>query len=127
RSAAFQMGIWGIAAVIAVSLVVLASRTELGTKRVYAAYQAITSQPGDPPPVVLTQLMVRTADVERESRRLNDTLRSLTTERERITSRLGMVEREMGDLTGSITRSLANQKTVEAKPATTPAVQTPPP
>jgi hypothetical protein len=131
KSAALRLGTWGVVAVVAVTVAVLAGRTELGAKRVQAAYAAITASPGEPPPAVVGQLLARTADVEREARRLADTVRSLTTERERLTTRLGLVEREMGDLTGSITRSLANQtKTAEARPAApppAPAAAAPPP
>jgi hypothetical protein len=120
RSTALRLGVWGVAAVVAVTLAVLAGRTDLGAKRLRAAYAAITASPGDPPPAMVGQLLARTADMEREARRLAESVRALTGERERLTTRLGLVEREMGDLTGSITRSLASQtKTPDAKPATT--------
>jgi hypothetical protein len=121
RSTALRLGVWGVAAVVAVTLAVLAGRTDLGAKRVHAAYAAITASPGDPPPALVGQLLARTADMEREARRLTESVRALTGERERLTARLGLVEREMGDLTGSITRSLASQaKPAEAKPAGMP-------
>ena len=103
--ALIRLSTWGIAAVVAVTTTIFAARSELGTKRVHAAVLSITASPADPPSAVLGQLMARTADVERESRRLSETVRSIGSERERLQVRVGMVEREMGDLTGSITKS----------------------
>jgi hypothetical protein len=129
RSTALRLGVWGVTAVVAVTLAVLAGRTDLGAKRVRAAYAAITASPGDPPSATVGQLLARTADMEREARRLTESVRALTGERERLTARLGLVEREMGDLTGSITRSLASQtKPPDAKPAApTPSASAGPP
>jgi hypothetical protein len=125
RSGLLRFGAWGCAAVVAVTTVVFAGRTELGAKRFNVAYAAITASPSDPPPAIVGQLLARTADMERDSRRLSETVRSLTNERERLTLRLGLVEREMGDLTGSITRGLSGMgKPADAKntaPAGAPA------
>lgn len=113
---AIRLGAWGVAAAVAVIALVFAGRSELGTKRARAAYVAITSSPNDPAPVVVGQLLARTAEVERETRRLIDTVRSLSSERDRLTMRLGMVERDMGDLTGSISRQASQSKSPEIKP-----------
>jgi len=132
--ALIRLSTWGIAAVVAVTTTIFAARSELGTKRVHAAVLSITASPADPPSAVLGQLMARTADVERESRRLSETVRSIGSERERLQVRVGMVEREMGDLTGSITKSLGSQiRAAEPKSApqvvakATPVLAGPPP
>ena len=110
----FRLGVWGLCAVLALTTTVFAARSELGAKRITAAVAAITASPDDPPSAMIDQILTRIVDMERETRRLTDVLRSLTAERERLTSRLGMVEREMGDLTGSINRSLVQQPSMFA-------------
>jgi len=104
--ALIRLSTWGIAAVVAVTTTIFAARSELGTKRVHAAVLSITASPADPPSAVLGQLMARTADVERESRRLSETVRSIGSERERLQVRVGMVERERGQVARS--RDLAS-------------------
>lgn len=119
-----RLSTWGITAVVAVTTTIFATRSEVGTKRLHAAVMAITTTPAETPPVVIGQLLARTADVERESRRLNDTVRTLTNERDRLQTRVGLVEREVGDLTGSITKSLGSlTKAAEPKSVPTMAPQ----
>jgi len=104
RSGPLRLAAWGIAAVVLATAAILAARTDIGARRLDAAIASITG----PAPVtqdgIITQLLARTADTERETRHLGEAVRSLTTERDRFATRVGMVEREMGDLTGSINR-----------------------
>jgi hypothetical protein len=130
RSGLLRISAWGLAAVIAVTVAVLAGRTEIGWRRVGAAVAAMTASPADTPQATLRQLLARTADTEREARRLAELVRTLTSERERLAVRLGMVEREVGDVTASIGRGTPagtpdRPAPVEARPLAAPAVTVP--
>ena len=108
----------------------IAARTDLGTRRAAAAVTAIVTLPGDNA-TTIAQVIARTAESDREARRIAETVRSLSAERDRIAMRIDGVEREMGDLTGSISKTLQNnrqdrQPTPEPAPVVPPAAtQTP--
>ena len=114
RPTLIRVGAWGLAAFVSMTLVVYAAQTELGTKRAAAAVAAIMSPPRDTG-MTVTQVMARTAESERESRRMAEIVRSLSSERERLAGRVDSVEREMDGLTGSINKS--QQAAQQARPA----------
>jgi hypothetical protein len=117
RLTLIRLGVWGLSAFLSMMLVVIAAQTDIGVKRAAAAVAAITSPPRDPT-VTIAQVMARTAESEREARRLVENVRLLTLERDRLTTRLDSVEKEMGDLTGSINKTLAN--TAQQQPQSVP-------
>jgi hypothetical protein len=109
RPTLIRVGAWGLGAFVSLGLMVYAAQTELGTKRAAAAVAAIMSPPRDAG-MTVAQVMARTAESEREARRMSEIVRSLSSERDRLTLRVDSVEREMDGLTGSI-------KAQQAKPA----------
>ena len=124
RSGLIRLGVWGLSAFLSMIVVVIAAQTDVGVKRAAAAVAAITSPPRDPM-VTLSQVLARTSESEREARRLVETMRQLTLERERMVTRLDTVEREVGDLTGSINKSVqtaiqAQSAALDTKPGPAP-------
>ena len=114
RPTLIRVGLWGLAAFLSMTLVVYTAQTELGTKRAAAAVAAIMSPPRDTG-MTVTQVMARTAESEREARRMAEIVRSLSSERDRLAARVDSVEREMDGLTGSINKS--QQAAQQARPA----------
>ena len=117
RLTLIRLGVWGLSAFLSMMLVVIAAQTDVGVKRAAAAVTAITSPPRDPA-VTLSQVLARTAESDREARRLLETVRLLTLERDRMAMRIDTVEREVGDLTGSINKATSNAN--QAPPASEP-------
>src|SRR5262245_24109207 len=76
--ASWRLGIWGLVAFVAVGVAMLAPHTEA-------------------PP-----LAARTFDAEIEARRLNDAVRVLAADRDRLLARIGALERNLDDVTGPI-------------------------
>jgi len=122
---------WGGAATIALAAVALTSQIEAGSKRLQLAL-AFASEPGR----VVAQIPPRTVETETETKRLAAQVRELAADRERLTARIAMLERNLEDMTGSIKQQreqLAAARAANAPPpapsapATTPAVIAAPP
>ena len=109
RLTLIRLGVWGLSAFFSIIMVVVAAQSDVGVKRAAAAVAAITSPPRDPASIGVQQVLARTAESDREMRRLSELVRSLSSERDRLGTRVDSVEREVGDLTGSITKSIAQQ------------------
>lgn len=100
---------WGVGAALALVLAVMTGLSPTGTQRANVALATWSGQ-GD----ALTQLagariIPRSSDSESETRRLNDAVRLLAADRDRLLTRVGSIERNLDDMTGSIKR--------QAKPA----------
>jgi hypothetical protein len=115
---------WGSAATIALAAVALISQTEAGSKRLQLAF-AFASEPGQ----AVAQIPPRAAEAVGESKRLAAQLRELAADRERLTARIAMLERNLEDMTGSIKQqseqldaARAAKTPAPSAPATTPAV-----
>ena len=117
---------WGGAATIALAAVALTSQTEAGSKRLQLAL-AFASEPGR----AVAQIPPRTAEADAETKRLAAQVRDLAADRERLTARIAMLERNLEDMTGSIkqqSKQLAAARAANtpppapSAPATTPAV-----
>jgi len=121
RTAAIRLTLWGVAAATSAAIAIFAASTDLGTKRAGAAVAAIVAPPLDSGNTI-TQIAARNAETERETRRLLDTVKALSADRERIASRVDSVEREMDGLTGSINRVAA-----QVRQPLPPVERTPPP
>src|SRR5438105_2087233 len=95
--ALWRLAIWGTSAAAALILVVVASFTETGSRRIATA-MAKDSQKGQ------IQLAARSPEAEAETRRLGEAVRTLTADRDRLVARLGTLERNLEDMTGSVRR-----------------------
>lgn len=92
---------WATAAALALTVAALASLSATGSQRLGVAVAAFT---GGETPQARTQLASRTTDIENERRRLNDAIRLLASDRDRLITRVGSIERNLDDITGSIAR-----------------------
>src|SRR5664279_6519776 len=115
---------WGSAATIALAAVAFTGQTEAGSKRLQLAL-AMVSEP------VRVVAQIPPTSTEAETQRLATQLRDLAADRERLTARIAMLERNLADMTGSIkqqseqlaaARATNTPPPVSSAPATTPAV-----
>jgi hypothetical protein len=100
---------WAAAAAVALGVAVLASLTPTGSQRIGTAIAALTGGKARPP----AQLAARQADIENERRSLNEALRLLASDRDRLMTRVGSIERNLDDITGSIKSQMAARPTPE--------------
>ena len=118
-----RIGLWGLSATAALTLVAYAGTTEPGRDRLHVAVAEIHEIliPSGAKPL-------RPLDA-REGRRLAETVRLLTADRERLLDRVATLEQSLDGITGSIARVEQAAKTpAEAAPAAAePAPQPSPP
>jgi len=93
--------VWAAAAAGAVAIAALASRSDIGLDRIALIRHG---------PATQTQVATRTFDAQAETQRLAEAVRGLSTSDEQIKSRLAAVERNMDDVTGSITKQIEAAK-----------------
>jgi hypothetical protein len=101
-----RLGAWGLCAFISVAATAIAARTDLGALRISAALGAISAAPGESEPPA-AQLLARTAAAERDAFRAIETAQTISADRERLALRLITLERDIGDISGSVQRALA--------------------
>jgi hypothetical protein len=115
---------WGSAATIALAAVAFTGQTEAGSKRLQLAL-AMVSEP------VRVVAQIPPTSTEAETQRLATQLRDLAADRERLTARIAILERNLADMTGSIkqqseqlaaARATNTPPPTPSAPATTPAV-----
>jgi hypothetical protein len=90
---------WATAAAVALTIAALASLSPTGSQRIGVALAALT---GGGESRQIAQLESRRADIENERRSLNEALRLLASDRDRLLTRVGSIERNLDDITGSI-------------------------
>jgi hypothetical protein len=94
---------WATAAAIALGVAVLVSLTPTGSQRIGTAVAALAGREVRPP----AQLAARQAEIENDRRSLNEALRLLASDRDRLMTRVGSIERNLDDITGSIKSQMA--------------------
>jgi hypothetical protein len=90
-----RIGAWGVCALVALGTAVLAGRSEIGEQRIGIALAALRS----PGTVAATQ-----QGPDSETARLAETVRALTTDRDRLTTRVAALEQYLTEMTGSVAR-----------------------
>ena len=108
----WRLAIWGSSATLALLLAVVACYSDTGSRR-----------------LAMNGAASRVAEAEAETRRLAETVRMLAADRERLTARIGTLERNLEDMTGSIRRQSAKSDAAgPTMPSTVaaPAAPTPP-
>jgi hypothetical protein len=100
-----RIGAWGACAVIAVTGVVYAGRTDVGAERAQIALATLREAPREliAHPGSLLAAIRPTAD-DAETKRLDEAVRNLTADRDRLANRVATLEQNLTDLTGSIAR-----------------------
>lgn len=111
-----RIGLWGGAAAACLLAVALATRTESGQTRLASAFG--TTGPAQVAPGRTSH------DAEVEARRMTDTIRSLTEDRDRLLARMTALERNYEDVTGSIGK-LARTVRPAVEPAPVPQAPLP--
>ncbi|MGE0564415.1 MAG: hypothetical protein AB7O50_07855 [Pseudolabrys sp.] len=111
---------WASAAFIAAVTAIFAAGSDTGTRRVQ---QALSGTPEIARAIpVVAQIPPAQPELEKLARRLNDTVKQLAMERERLGERIASLERNLEDVTGSV----RTPATTAAAPATVPASAAPP-
>src|SRR5215208_2679448 len=95
---------WATAAAVALTVAALASLSPAGSQRIGTAIASVTG--GEIRPV---QLASRRTDMENDRRSLNETLRLLASDRDRLMARVNSIESNLDDITGSIKSQLAER------------------
>jgi hypothetical protein len=115
RRTLLRLSCWGTAALVAVALVVATGLSESGSQRAAVAFAALSG--GElPRQVTVVQLAPRSSDAEGETRRLNEAMRLLAADRDRLLTRVASLERNLDDITGSINRQAAAPRPAEENP-----------
>ena len=100
RAQLIRSAVWVSLAVVAMLTAFVSASTDSGVRRI----AAITSgeQPAAPRGAKDVGLASRQFDQDAEQRRVNEAIRSLATDRDRLLARLNTLERSLDDATGSI-------------------------
>jgi hypothetical protein len=102
-----RIGVWGAGAVVAVTSVLLAGRTEVGAERAQVALATLREAPREIVTHPSNLLAARSATNDAETKRLTEEIRQLTADRDRLATRVATLEQNVTDLTGSIARGQA--------------------
>jgi len=111
-----RLGSWGAAAAGALLIAVLAMRSDAGARRVAGALNADAQ--------TATQLAARRQELETETKRLVESVRTLSSDRDRLLARVTVLERNLEDVTGSVGR-IGNAQNAAAQSSPLPPVQLP--
>jgi hypothetical protein len=118
RRALWRIGSWGMVAVGAVVLAVYANQTSLGWRREQVAAADLARQ--------AQQIRELTRESQVETRKLASAIETLNGDRDRLYSRVTVLEQGLDSVTGTIAKQTAAAKPVMASSAPdTPAQQTP--
>jgi hypothetical protein len=117
-----RLGLWGATATAALTVAVLAAHSSTGSQRIAFAMANVSGQASAQLRTPATdQLAARSAASEAETRRLAELVRALSTDRDRLQTRIASLERNIEDVTGSIRRQAAAAPATTSAAATTPA------
>jgi hypothetical protein len=100
----FRIATWGVCSVVAVGAVIFTGRTEVGAERAGVALAALRDAPNDLIAHPANLLATSGPGSDAETRRLADTVRKLSADRDRLAIRVAALEQNLNDLTGSISR-----------------------
>ncbi|HUZ32253.1 MAG TPA: hypothetical protein VMV19_09165 [Xanthobacteraceae bacterium] len=104
--------LWGSAAIAALAVAILVGHGGAGAQRIALVASALDA--GSPQPVRGRQTAPPRIDADAAIRQLAQAIRGVAQEQQQITSRMAAVERNLDDMTGSITRQ---NEAVKAAPA----------
>jgi hypothetical protein len=128
RTQLARLGVWISLATVAVIVAVFVARTENGIRRIATLLTPSEAARTSKAP----QLANRPSDQEAEQRRLAEAIRALSADRDRLATRLTVLERNLDEVTGSIPPAAAKLPQVPVvtsplPPPATPSAQTNPP
>jgi hypothetical protein len=124
RRALWRLGSWGVGAVAAVVVAIMANQSQLSLRREQIAAADLTRQ--------AQQVQMLARESQSEARRLASAIDTLNGDRDRLYSRVTTLEQGLDSVTGAIARQgsgTAASSASAAKPSATTetAAQTPPP
>ena len=102
---------WGSAAIAALAVAILVGNSGAGAQRIA---QVVSALNGSPQPTRGGQTAQPRIDVDAAIRQLAQAIRGVAQEQQQITTRMAAVERNLDDMTGSITRQIDAAKTAPA-------------
>jgi hypothetical protein len=115
RRMMWRLGSWGAAAVGAVVVAVLANQAQLGWHRDQVASADLSRQ--------ADRLQMLTKDSQNEARRLASAIETLNTDRDRLYSRVTVLEQGLESVTGAIAKQTTTSPQMSAsKPQDTPVI-----
>lgn len=124
RRMMWRLGSWGVAAVGAVTIAVMANQAQLGWRRDQTASADLARQ--------ADRLQVLTKENQNEARRLAAAIETLNTDRDRLYSRVTVLEQGLDSVTGAIARQATlppqdatSQAAAPAAPSVGPVASTP--
>ena len=103
KRALMRLTSWATAAAVSLTIAGLTTVSTTGAQRMGIVIASLSGR-GEAPQVSLAQLTPRASDVEGESRRFTEAIRRLASDRDQIMTRVGSIERNLDDITGSIKR-----------------------
>lgn len=113
RHIMWRLGSWGAAAVGAVVIAVMANQAQLGWRRDQVASADLARQSD--------RLQVLTKESQLEARRLASAIETLNTDRDRLYSRVTVLEQGLDSVTGAIAKqSATSPQAAASKPQDTP-------
>jgi hypothetical protein len=112
-----RIGVWGTCAVVAVSGVVYAGRTDIGAERAQIALATLREAPREIIAHPGSLLALRVGSDDAETKRLAEAVRKLTADRDRLANRVATLEHNLTDLTGSIAGAQSPAQAGAAGPA----------
>ncbi|WP_445487890.1 hypothetical protein [Rhodopseudomonas sp. RCAM05734] len=116
RRAKLRLGLWGVGALGAVVVAVLASQSSVQQRREHIASADLLSRQSE-------QIQSVAAQTQAEARRLSAAIETLNQDRDRLYTRVTSVEQGLESVTGSIKRQAA----APAAPAPSPVAEPPAP
>ncbi|MDA9442055.1 hypothetical protein XH98_23790 [Bradyrhizobium sp. CCBAU 51745] len=120
RRLLWRLGSWGVAAVGAVVVAVMANQAQLGWRRDQVASADLARQSD--------QIQVLTKQIQLEARRLASAIETLNTDRDRLYSRVTVLEQGLDSVTGAIAKQNATSQPAPAsKPQDVPVAAAQPP
>jgi len=111
-----RLGSWGAAAVGALLIAAMAIQSDNGSRRMAGA---LSLQPTASP-----QLAVRGQEIDAETKRLIESVRTLSSDRDRLLARVTVLERNLEDVTGSVGR-IGNAQNAATQSSPLPPLQLP--
>jgi hypothetical protein len=136
--AMIRLGAWGLGALLAVVVAVFAASANMGARHSNVATTTIAKSeaklpsetkaaPEPPRMTTAAELIARANEPDGETKRLAEAVRLLTADRDRLTTRIAALERNIDDLTGSISRQPAPAPPPSPAPRTLQSELSPPP
>jgi hypothetical protein len=100
--ALIRLGVWGMGAVLALAAAVIAAQSQLTPRQASNQPTSAATSPEPARVVSSAQLLARIGEIDAETHRLADSIRSLGVDHDRLTARLSVLERNLEGMTGSI-------------------------